>query len=729
MTPLNMSDKQTILKRYFGYDRFREGQERLIDSILAGRDSLGVMPTGAGKSMCFQLPAMMFDGITLVVSPLISLMKDQVNALTQSGIKAAYLNSSLTARQYETALYNASKGAYKIIYVAPERLLSEEFLSFAQNTDISMLTVDEAHCISQWGQDFRPGYLKINDFLSRLPHRPVISAFTATATAHVREDIINSLELKSPEVLITGFDRENLYFEVQKPKDKFAALITALRDIKNSSGIVYCSTRKTVEEVCGRLNERGFSATRYHAGLSDSERKENQDDFIFDRKRIMVATNAFGMGIDKSNVSFVIHYNMPKNMESYYQEAGRAGRDGSPADCLLFYSGQDVAINMYLIEKSDSAEHADPETEDLVKERDRARLREITAYCNTGDCLRAYILKYFGETSPDNCGNCGSCKGSFRMVDITIEAQKILSCVYRAGERYGVSLIIDVLRGSKSEKVLLYRLDKLPTYNIMREDKKRLREMIDFLVEKKYLYITNDKFSVLQLGPRADEILREKQTVQLKVLDRQMETPVVGAVETPLRLASPKLMDRLKTLRLEIAREQNVPAFVIFSDSTLIDICLKLPLNSAAFLAVSGVGKVKLERYGSRFIDEIADFLENGHFSESEAETAATPEISISDKPIPLRALADNASCFLIQKGLSKVSARKISDWLLGEGYLQSVTDYSGETKRVPTEKGSKLGISSEPQISKNGREYCTNHYSKSAQEFITEKFIGLRGY
>lgn len=391
---------QEALKKFFGYDSFRGGQQELISAILAGRDVLGIMPTGAGKSVCFQLPATMHKGITLVVSPLISLMKDQVGALIQSGIPAAYINSTLSPRQMKTALYNAMNGKYKLIYVAPERLLAPEFLAFAKSVKISMLTVDEAHCISQWGQDFRPSYAQIPQFIEQLEQRPIVSAFTATATARVREDIVALLSLLNPVVLVTGFDRQNLYFEVQAPKNKMQALTDFLEAHKNQSGIVYCATRKTVEEVCAELNRRGFSAAPYHAGLPDEERHANQDDFLFDRVQIMAATNAFGMGIDKSNVAFVVHYNMPKDIESYYQEAGRAGRDGSEAACLLLYSGQDVRTNQWLIEHAKDVAYSDAETERLLKERDYRRLREMTFYATTNDCLRAFILRYFGENPP-----------------------------------------------------------------------------------------------------------------------------------------------------------------------------------------------------------------------------------------------------------------------------------------------------------------------------------------
>ena len=508
-----LQNKIEILKQYFGYDHFREGQEQLIDSILAGRDAVGVMPTGAGKSICFQVPALLFDGITLVISPLISLMKDQVNALTQAGVRAAYINSSLTEKQIYIALKNARNGAYKIIYIAPERLKTSDFLDFTTSAHISMVTVDEAHCISQWGQDFRPSYMEIADFITRLPKRPVVSAFTATATPKVRDDIVSLLRLQDPTVLVTGFDRKNLYFEVQKPQDKFAALTEFLSDKKDKSGIVYCSTRNTVEEVCQRLKEKGYNASRYHAGLSDSERHTNQDEFLYDNVQIMVATNAFGMGIDKSNVSFVVHFNMPKNIESYYQEAGRAGRSGEAADCLLLYSGQDVRTNMFFIENSKDVEYPDKETETMLKERDRQRLKDMTFFCHTNDCLRCYILKYFGERPGNFCGNCNNCNSHFESIDVTIDAQKILSCVYRAKERYGVKMIIDVLRGSKNEKLLRLGLDRLSTYNISELSEKRLRDIISYLVLNEFMYITNDEYPVLKLGSRANDVLKQNTKV------------------------------------------------------------------------------------------------------------------------------------------------------------------------------------------------------------------------
>ena len=417
-------DKYGVLKEYFGHDSFRNGQEDIIDNILAGRDTLGIMPTGAGKSVCYQVPALMLDGITVVVSPLISLMKDQVNALVSAGISAACINSSLTKEEYAEVFRGAFRGAYKIIYAAPERLDTEYFLRLASQVRISMVTVDEAHCVSQWGQDFRPSYLRIIEFIEKLPTRPIVSAFTATATADVRDDIIKILRLNDPFTVTTGFDRKNLSFAVMQPTGKYEALKSLLSGYKERSGIVYCLSRRNVEDVCERLCRDGFSATRYHAGLTDEERQRNQDDFIYDRKQIMVATNAFGMGIDKSDVRFVIHYNMPKNIESYYQEAGRAGRDGEPAECTLLYSGKDVSTNSFMIDKSYEENEELPQSQrDMIYERDKQRLRAMTFYSTTTGCLREYILRYFGETAPNYCGNCSSCLNGFETVDISIDAQ------------------------------------------------------------------------------------------------------------------------------------------------------------------------------------------------------------------------------------------------------------------------------------------------------------------
>lgn len=605
--------KLSVLKDYFGFTSFRIGQEGLIDNILNGRDTLGIMPTGAGKSLCFQLPALMFDGITLVVSPLISLMKDQVGSLIQTGISAAYINSSLNHSQYIKALQNAKDGKYKIIYVAPERLTTEEFIDFAQNAKISMVTIDEAHCVSQWGQDFRPSYLKIPQFISGLQDRPVLAAFTATATPQVREDVIDKLNLKEPYVLTTGFDRKNLFFSVQKPKDKFAALKEYIERNKTKCGIVYCSTRKNVDEVCRNLIESGFSAVPYHAGLSEGDRRDNQDSFIYDKSNIMVATNAFGMGIDKSNVSYIIHYNMPKNIESYYQEAGRAGRDGEPAECLLFYGGQDVVINQLLIDNSNGNEDLDEETIEAIKEKDRELLKIMTFYCHTNDCLREYILDYFGDKTSNYCGNCSNCNTNFEEEDVTIEAQKIMSCIKRVGQRFGVKMIVDILRGSKNQRIMKSNLSNISTYGIMSNiPESRIRDIINFLVLQGYLEITNSEYPVVQITQKAGEVLFDDCKINMKVQKHYKDEDKPTKAKTKAKQLNisinEELFERLRLLRSKIAQEQQVPAYIVFADAALRDMCIKMPKNSDEFLQINGVGQVKLERYGKEFLEEINSF-------------------------------------------------------------------------------------------------------------------------
>ena len=608
-----------ILKHYFGYDTFRDGQEKLIHAILEGRDVLGIMPTGAGKSLCYQIPALMMSGITLVISPLISLMKDQVSNLNQAGILAAYLNSSLTPGQYRKVLELARGGRYPIIYVAPERLVTEDFLQFALDpqVNISMVAVDEAHCVSQWGQDFRPSYLKIVDFIKRLPKRPVVSAFTATATAEVRDDIIDILMLQEPEVLTTGFDRTNLYFGVQTPKDRYQALVELLEQHKAESGIVYCLTRKIVEEVCEKLIKEGFSVTRYHAGLSDAERKHNQEEFIYDNVRIMVATNAFGMGIDKSNVRFVIHYNMPKNMESYYQEAGRAGRDGEPAECILLYGGQDVITNQFFIDHNQDNDALDPMTRQLVMERDRERLRKMTFYCFTHECLRGYILRYFGEYGSNYCGNCSNCLTQFENTDVTEMAKALLSCIESSRQRYGAAVIIDTVHGANTAKIRGYRMNENPEYgSLAKVPVYRLRQILNQLQLDSYLTATNDEYAILRLTSKGLSVLNNEETVWMKLVKEQnnseKETPkksrkkkntLAGAGE--FTEAEETLFETLRRLRAQIAKEEKVPPYIVFSDKTLTHMCIVKPEDKEEMLSVSGVGEFKYEKYGERFLEAI----------------------------------------------------------------------------------------------------------------------------
>ncbi len=609
-----MSEHVRVLKQYFGYDSFREGQEELVESILAGQDTFGIMPTGAGKSICFQVPALMMQGITLVVSPLISLMKDQVEGLNQAGVHAAYLNSSLTMGQYRKALGYAKEGRYKIIYVAPERLVTEAFLDFAMQADISMLVVDEAHCVSQWGQDFRPSYLKIVEFIEKLPVRPVISAFTATATKEVRDDIIDILLLRNPKVVTTGFDRPNLYFAVQSPKDKYASMKNFLELHPNQSGIIYCLTRKYVEEVYKRLKEDGFSVTKYHAGLLDEERKVNQEDFIYSRAGIMVATNAFGMGIDKSDVRFVIHYNMPKNMESYYQEAGRAGRDGEAAECILLYAGQDVVTNQFFIDNNKDNQELDEISRKLVMERDRERLRKMTFYCFTNECLRDYALRYFGEYGSNYCGNCSNCLTQFENVDVTETARGIIGCVESSNQRFGTNLIIDTLHGARTVKIRSYRMDKNPYYGeLSKVPLYRLRQVMNHLQLYGYLRVTDDQYAIVKLTEKSGAVLDGKEKVMMKLAKEQVHQAkaktkhyrkevVAGFSKEEFTEQEERLFEKLRALRTEIAGEEKVPPYIVFSDKTLVHMCMVKPETKEDMLTVSGVGEFKYEKYGERFL-------------------------------------------------------------------------------------------------------------------------------
>ena len=601
-----MLDKRALLKEFFGHTEFRSGQEQIIDSILSGRDALCVMPTGAGKSVCYQIPALMLKGITLVVSPLISLMKDQVSALTQNGVRAAYLNSSLTPAQYAKVIYNIKCGIYKIIYVAPERLAAADFLDACRMVKVDMLAVDEAHCISQWGQDFRPSYLRIADFSASLGYRPVIAAFTATATAEVKEDIEHSLRLVDPLRVTTGFDRPNLRFSVIHPKKKFAELLEILKKHNGESGIIYCATRKKVEDVATKLNDAGFSATMYHAGLSDHTRKSNQEDFVYDRKNIMVATNAFGMGIDKSNVSYVIHYNMPKNIESYYQEAGRAGRDGSAAECILLYNAGDVRTNQFLIDNSEPNPELSAEEQELLRIREHNRLKQMTFYSTTNSCLRNFILDYFGERSSNYCGNCSNCLAQFREVNITVDAQKIMSCIKRTGERYGKKLICDILRGSRNDKILRLGLETQTTYGLMSEYKEaQIREIIGFLEYEGYIRAVGNDYPTLTLTDKASAVLFcNKMVIMKQAKPNQAEKKKTKNEKTAENTDS-RLFAELKALRRELADERDVPAYVIFSNATLVDMCRKIPMTVDELLDISGVGKVKAEQYGERFLQTI----------------------------------------------------------------------------------------------------------------------------
>jgi len=605
-------DKHTVLRTVFGHSGFRPGQERLIDGILGGRDVFGIMPTGGGKSVCYQVPALMLDGITVVISPLISLMKDQVMALKGAGVPAAYINSSLTVDQIRAVYRNMRAKKYKIVYVAPERLSGEGFLSLARQLPISLVAVDEAHCISQWGQDFRPSYLRILEFLNSLPKRPVLAAFTATATEEVRMDILRILQLQDPVTVITGFDRPNLRYEVQRPRSKPAALLDLVKARRDRCGIVYCATRGNVEKICGKLKEQGIRATRYHAGLEPEERQKNQEDFLYDRAEVMVATNAFGMGIDKSNVSYVIHYNMPKSLEAYYQEAGRAGRDGEPAECVLLYNAGDIQTARHLIFESQENSELSPGERYQVQQQDLARLEQMCGYCKTDKCLRGYILDYFGQEHGDGCANCGNCLGDYIQRDITREAQMILSCVKRIRDKLGYSLgagsVVAVLAGSRGERIGELRLDELSTYGLMHGiQRARIREMIDHL-ESEGLLWADPAHGGLQLTETAAEVLFQGAAVFMR--EKRTETPRSRITDVKPSISDEGLMQALKRLRSELARREGVPAYIIFTNATLADMAAKAPTDPEGFLQVSGVGQKKAERYGAQFLEVILKYIQ-----------------------------------------------------------------------------------------------------------------------
>lgn len=602
---------EQALKILFGYDSFRAGQKSVIDSILAGRDAFAVMPTGAGKSVCYQIPAVLLPGITLVVSPLISLMQDQVKALNEAGVPAAFINSSLSEKDYNETIRRARQGIYKIIYIAPERLVTEGFLALAKSVPISMVTVDEAHCISQWGQDFRPSYMKIVEFVKTLEKRPIISAFTATATETVREDIVCTLGLQNPFTLVNGFDRENLFFQVEKPKNKEQYILKYIFGHSGDSGIIYCATRKNVDNIYEQLKSKGISVGKYHAGMSAVERKKMQDDFVFDYTSIVVATNAFGMGIDKSNVRFVIHYNMPQSMENYYQEAGRAGRDGLDAKCILLFSPQDIVINRFLLDHKEMQD-LDPADRETVRERDVRRLQVMERYCYTTECLRNYILKYFGENPEKPCQDCGNCLREFETLDMTEAAKKVINCVYEAKGRYGRQIIIDTVAGAKTARLEEIGTVRYKSYGVLAgTNKNLLRRLIEQLVLEGYLRVGD--YQVLKLGDISG-LKNPEASVFVKITDEDKQPEKTAktkkkakSVET-LTSSGYKLFERLKKLRLEIAREESMPPYIIFSDKTLIDMAAKMPASKPEMLDVSGVGENKFAKYGERFLEVIEEY-------------------------------------------------------------------------------------------------------------------------
>lgn len=588
-----MKDMSPVMKKYFGFSEFKPGQKEIVESILQSRDTLAVLPTGGGKSLCYQLPALIMSGTVLVISPLIALMKDQVDALQLQGIPASFINSSLTASEVRARMFQASRGQYRLLYVAPERLQTDQFDSLLQELPLSLVAIDEAHCISQWGHDFRPSYLGIRSWVETLPQRPPLAAFTATATARVREDIIQGLGMKQAQVFLNSFDRPNLCFAVVKSGDRSRFVRRYLEEHPTHSGIVYAATRKEVDRLHEEWSKLGVKCGKYHAGLSTQERTFSQEDFIHDRIQVMVATNAFGLGIDKSNVRFVIHHNMPRHLEAYYQEAGRAGRDGEDADCILFYQAADIQVQKTLIEQSVLSENR--------KKIEYAKLQDMVDYCHTSRCLRSYILEYFGENFPiENCGSCSNCN-EYEERDITIEAQKILSCIYRMRQRFGSSLIAAVLQGSKQKRVKELGFDQLSTYGIMSDLKTgQIVELINLLVAEEYLTVVGGQYPVVRLTARVAPVLRGQE----KVLVRMMPVPERLVPED-------EIFQALRALRQQIAGQEQVPPYVVFADSTLREMGIKLPLDREAMLEITGVGEIKFERYGRQFLELIHQYAQS----------------------------------------------------------------------------------------------------------------------
>lgn len=594
-----MENAQILLKKYYGYENFRPGQDKIISHILNGEDVLGIMPTGAGKSICYQIPAMLLSGVTIVISPLISLMKDQVDSLNEIGIPATFINSTLTEAEYSQTIENILYDVYKIIYVAPERLNSETFINLLNKLDISMVTIDEAHCVSQWGHDFRPSYKEISNVILNLKKHPIVSAFTATATKIVKDDIINLLHLSNPFTLTTGFDRKNLNFNVEIPENKKDFIIDFLKHNSKDSGIIYCLTRKTVDSLYDSLSNLGYSVSKYHGGMSESARTKSQEDFTYDRVQIMVSTNAFGMGIDKSNIRYVIHYNMPKDLESYYQEAGRAGRDGDDSKCILLFSRADIVTNKFLIEQTTSESSHKVEYD---------KLNDIIDYCNTDKCLRKYILEYFDEVPTfNNCNNCSNCLSEIETTDITIDSKKILSCIKRMNQRFGSGLVTDVLKGSKSAKIKSFGFDNLSTYGIMNEySKDTIKDLIYFLITEGYINSVGDKYPILVLDKSSNDVLFGDKQVFIK---RKIEKVLSKSIIKGELDYDENLFDLLCTLRKQIATANSIPPFIVFTDVSLKEMSTYFPVNVESMLNISGVGIKKLEKYGSIFIETINKYV------------------------------------------------------------------------------------------------------------------------
>lgn len=580
-----------ILNKYYGYKSFRKGQEEIINNIINENDVLAIMPTGGGKSICYQVPAIAMDGLTIVISPLISLMKDQVDSLNSLGIDSAYINSSLSNIEIQEVYFRLNTGDIKILYVAPERLEGVEFLNIIKSLKVSQIAVDEAHCVSQWGHDFRSSYKRIYNFIEALPKRPVVTAFTATATKEVREDILESLKLRDAKIFISGFDRENLKITVERGISKNIYILDYIEENKGESGLIYCSTRKEVDKLCDLLKANGINALSYHAGLSDMERKKNQEDFIYDKVDVMIATNAFGMGIDKPNIRYVIHYNMPKNIEGYYQEIGRAGRDGEKSECILLFSPGDVQTQKYIIETGT--------TNPFRKRNELEKLQSMIDLVYSNGCYKKYILNYFGEEREEDCNNCSNCLFDGELIDKTIDAQKVISCVYRMKRPFGIGVIVEVLRGSKNKKLIEQGLDKLTTYGIVKDyTKDELKDFINTLISHGYINYGGE-FPVVTPNKNSLKVVKGEEKVYFK------EARKVKKITTDNDLFS-----LLRGLRMYLAGEEGIPPYMVFGDNTLKEMSTRMPLTKEQLLDISGVGEKKVEKYGEKFIEKIKEYVD-----------------------------------------------------------------------------------------------------------------------
>lgn len=736
-----MIDKFEVLKNVFGYDSFRSTQEEIIDNILDGKDVLAVMPTGAGKSLCFQIPALMLNGITLVISPLISLMSDQVTALKEAGVNAEYINSSLSFPDQQRVLRDLSAGKVKLLYVAPERLEMGFFCEIMKNTDISLIAVDEAHCISQWGNDFRPSYINIIKFINILPKRPIVAAFTATATDEVKKDISDSLRLQNPFKVTTGFDRKNLYFGVIADKHKNGVLLEVLENYKNDSGIIYCASRTMVDVVHEVLSSHRYSAGRYYSTIPEDEKDRTLYAFTHDKIKIVVATNAFGMGIDKPDVRFVIHYNMPKDIEGYYQEAGRAGRDGEASDCIILYNGSDIILNRNIITYTGEDENGNQlkraDIHNPAVQRDLKRLDYVEKYCLGTMCMRKYILNYFGEEASEYCGNCSYCAAISTQSDVTVEAQKILSCVYRVNNRCSSSQILKILRGLKANYIDIFHYNELSTYGIMSDlSRDTVKYLIGALSARGYIETNDDEYLTLHITRKAVPVLKGQEKVFLNMPDDAKKIKTLGKSRSGEPESYDKeLYERLKKIRADIAREARLPAYVIFHDKSLKIMADKMPETEFEMLSVEGVGKNKLLKYGKAFLDEIRAYTDENHKNKQSENESGTPndetnknEKIMFDKLLKSVNSIKGSSKVLTLSGFTEYIIGKskvdipvkplreaIGSWLISEGIITESKDKFGVMCKVTNENSEKFGIlcagDDSPLYTKNAQDYILAHF------------------